>query len=685
VFDVGAIVGEVASAHLAPSATPLQSSLIPGDAARVRLTGGGEPSRAIDVDFLAQLVNEAAEGAVDVAAEGSRLWVRGDAAAHAKVSALLAAARAACGDAVVVRLALVDGTPPKAVLNAVETAAFLSQNPPRFEVAATGATDFPFAIRSGRDISFVGDYDVEVAQKSGVSDPGIRVLPVGVSAVVGALASPDGRLLLRLAGTYTTADVRPRTASAGEASKFGDLETPEATSVAVAGSAAIENGGCFVVGAAAAGGFWIATASRVRPYPESAEAGFVPCAALVRSSFDLGPMGVDADFFSGAGPGPIGEGRDEPTSLIVDDRLMALVKEGAPSEENGAGVSMTQGGRLALRGPESYRKAVRSAASKLAAGLLRNAQAEIRFGVVGAPEAAGLMGGGEAGSAAPRPHGRRGAERRAVPRGGGNGTRLRDGRRRRDRAGVDHDGPGRPVGLRGRRLRRRSGARRERRGVAVGQVLPLGGRRAAAGAPHAGRRRDQRRASRADPPDGARDALRRRVAPARRDEREGRRLRRHGAQPPLTAASTGRRAAPLRAARRPASCTLPARAASFAALRTNAANAKDVSMKARRAAPGAALAAALWAAAASGQEPRTPETRRTVDVSTVVKLPDRASDDAPWAPATPPLAGAVGWFWHHGVGAPYAYGLDENAAEGRPPVLFPGGGGPAGFAARRAA
>lgn len=395
VFDVGAIVGEVASAHLAPSATPLQSSLIPGDAARVRLTGGGEPSRAIDVDFLAQLVNEAAEGAVDVAAEGSRLWVRGDAAAHAKVSALLAAARAACGDAVVVRLALVDGTPPKAVLNAVETAAFLSQNPPRFEVAATGATDFPFAIRSGRDISFVGDYDVEVAQKSGVSDPGIRVLPVGVSAVVGALASPDGRLLLRLAGTYTTADVRPRTASAGEASKFGDLETPEATSVAVAGSAAIENGGCFVVGAAAAGGFWIATASRVRPYPESAEAGFVPCAALVRSSFDLGPMGVDADFFSGAGPGPIGEGRDEPTSLIVDDRLMALVKEGAPSEENGAGVSMTQGGRLALRGPESYRKAVRSAASKLAAGLLRNAQAEIRFGVVGAPEAAGLMGGGK--------------------------------------------------------------------------------------------------------------------------------------------------------------------------------------------------------------------------------------------------------------------------------------------------
>lgn len=393
VFDVGAIVGEIASAHLAPSATPLQACLHGGEGARSRAMGGGEPSRAIDVDFLAQMVNEAAEGAADVAAEGSRLWVRGDAAALAKVSALLAAARAACGDAVVVRLALVDGTPPKAVLNAAETAAFLSQNPPRFEVAATGATDFPFAVRSGRDISFVGDYDVEVAQKSGVSDPAIRVLPVGVSAVVGALGSPDGRLLLRLAGSYTTSDVRPRTSSAGEASKFGDLETPEATTVAVAGSAAIENGGCFVVGAAAAGGFWIATASRVRPYPESAEAGFVPCAALVRCSFDLGPAGVDADFFSGGGP--IVAERDEPWAPIVDDRLMALVKESAPSEENGAGVSMTQGGRLALRGSEAYRKAVRSAASKLAAGLLRNAQAEIRYGVVGSAEAAGLMGGGK--------------------------------------------------------------------------------------------------------------------------------------------------------------------------------------------------------------------------------------------------------------------------------------------------
>jgi hypothetical protein len=390
VFDVADLVRGGTAPSLAPVIPPLAAAL---DGRELLEEGNEREIEVIDPELLAALLRSGVEDLkIEIGPE--RLWAFGPAASLTAAEKRLADLRAAFGETALVRVAAVKRAPGKAVLSAAEAAAFFAAETPTFSAAATGRTDRAFVLRAGRDLSFVADYTVEVAQKASIANPTVARLSLGLSAVVAAYAMPDGRLLVRVGGVYAALAGEPRNYPAGDPSRFGDVQCPEVTTSGVSGGAVIESGGAFVVGGGRQGGAWIVQATRSAP----SGGDTVGLAALLRPRTSL--AGLKDSAAGDPSTRILREEGFDGRAPLDGDRLLTLLRSRA-----GAGVAdsltLVQGGRLFVPGGGETRAALGRFASELAERLLRNSSCELRYGVVDAATAERMMRGEIEASAVP--------------------------------------------------------------------------------------------------------------------------------------------------------------------------------------------------------------------------------------------------------------------------------------------
>jgi hypothetical protein len=393
-YDVGAVVRARSNCHWVPAVAPLRAAL----ALEFPANFDGEATPAADVDRLVALIGETTGGTASAQAEGRRIWVKGDAAAHAVTASLLASVRAACADEVVVRVALMSVAPPSAILAPAEAKRFFAENARSVEASAATSTDRAAFLRAGADVNAVVDYSVEVAQKAQIGDPVVRRIPLGLTARVAALALPDGRLLLRVGGMHAAWSAEPYSAPLGNKS-LGDLQALRIDSSAVIGAAIVESGGAFVLGDGVGGGFWVAQATRTKAAPEaSGTRAFIACEALFRGAGSIPRASVGAVHDSDAPDAESekdhpSESCEPPTSSdFFIERLREMIWPAGERHDDERLELM--GGKLFVQGAEAFQKRVKTAAVSFAATTISPVAFEARYGVVTPADAAALVDSG---------------------------------------------------------------------------------------------------------------------------------------------------------------------------------------------------------------------------------------------------------------------------------------------------
>ncbi len=373
--DGGSVVPPLYAAHARAAEMPVAKS-------------ASQSLVAIDHDLLAQLVKDAAPG-VEIRVDGTRFWISGAEASVKAATVRLAALRTALCAEVRIRVALVGRAPQKAVLTALETAAFLAEAPLIFAAEGVGRSDAPFALRGGRVLPFVADYSVEVAQKSSISSPVVAHIRLGLRATAAAYSLPNNKVLARVGGVYSEAPEAMRSFPAGDPLRFGEIQSPEPVSTGMSGAAVLESGGSFVAGGTAAGGVWLVQATRGGG-PTGND--LHPVAGMIRNRFELTGLdsGIAGDPFDGLFTGDDGD-EGSGASPVAFENLLALCASRFRTGE--AGLTLTQSGLLVVKGTPEVKDEVGRLLPELAETLLRNCAVELRFGVVDAGKAAKLAAG----------------------------------------------------------------------------------------------------------------------------------------------------------------------------------------------------------------------------------------------------------------------------------------------------
>jgi hypothetical protein len=343
-----------------------------------------------DADFLSAIASEEGDGDLSFDVDGSRIRIAGERARVDHAAALLSEIRSAIAGDVRVRLAIVETRPEKLRMNAVEAAAFFKSARVLHEASTNVRGAFGSLLRSGRELTFVSGYESEVAQKMAIADPKVSRVPLGLTARVSAGGLPDGRLLLRAGGVYSTlrslVDL-----PAGDVVHFGDAQRPTIASTAASGAAILESGGAFVFGGGP-GGYWVAQAVRGTPWTPNADPRAADCSGLLAQGGVL-PASFIPPAFESDGPGLDVSDRDEPAPPIAADRFIEALRQRAQVDFGGA--SLTQSGGLVLLGDADQRRRLSEAATAIAAESLKTLTIDVRFGAVDVEAARALVESGK--------------------------------------------------------------------------------------------------------------------------------------------------------------------------------------------------------------------------------------------------------------------------------------------------
>lgn len=166
-----------------------------------------EPQAAFDVDALIEIIKVAVEPAAwemegaDIQPKNMRLFVRTIPRVHGKIARMLAWARAAADRRVSVEVHVVPvGDADAALLtNALELTADEAQRLLAQPLAAVSLAGFDGQLlggRAGREISYLGDYEVEIADGAAIADPVARKVFSGCTAeVLPCLDDGEGAIL----------------------------------------------------------------------------------------------------------------------------------------------------------------------------------------------------------------------------------------------------------------------------------------------------------------------------------------------------------------------------------------------------------------------------------------------------------------------------------------------------------
>lgn len=243
-------------------------------------------------------------------------------------------------------------------------------------------------VRSGDRVSFLGDYDVEVAQDAQVADPLVMVIHDGLDLGIRASSTPDGRIILLASGRESS--VAKLATRDTDSTWVGRLQLPIVDSQVVLGSGVVQSGGGIVLGAAQGEGDHV-FAIRARSSAAPAEAPQGGCALV--------PMGVAALRNRGLGrmifgtPLRSGQGHDvenndkEETRLIDVDNVVEMIRttvDPAGWDEDPFRSLWTTGDMLFVKGPKKVVEGARALATSISDAHLTNVGLEFRIGLLDA-------------------------------------------------------------------------------------------------------------------------------------------------------------------------------------------------------------------------------------------------------------------------------------------------------------
>lgn len=248
----------------------------------------------------------------------------------------------------------------------------------------------PGRLRAGHLITFLGDYDVEVAEEAQVADPRMFVLRDGLDLQLGVWNTPDGRVILRVSGRDSSLEklVKRDTASTW----VGQLQLPVVDSQVVSGSGVVESGGGIVLGAAQGDGdtvFFVRVRSEAIPdLGPGGGCAFIPAGAAAVSFQQMGPLRVGVPSRSGFDPSGI-DGVDVPEEdrILEVDSLIEMVRGHVDPDgwdEDPSWALWTAGDNLFVRAPKEVIAGARALATALNDTHLTNVGLEFRIGVLDA-------------------------------------------------------------------------------------------------------------------------------------------------------------------------------------------------------------------------------------------------------------------------------------------------------------
>jgi len=176
-YDIGDLCESI-EYHLQPLA-----DLVPSKAQMPEEPEFPEPTRLVDIDFLIEMIKMTvepqsweAEGA-DIQPKNGRLFVRTSPRVHGKIEKVLKWLRATMDRRISVDVAVVPVREGDAALLSKGTAELTAEDAQRLSSQAIGAVTLAgfdaqvLGGRSGREISYVKDYDVEVAEGAAIGEP----------------------------------------------------------------------------------------------------------------------------------------------------------------------------------------------------------------------------------------------------------------------------------------------------------------------------------------------------------------------------------------------------------------------------------------------------------------------------------------------------------------------------------
>jgi hypothetical protein len=343
--------------------------------------------RVIDEERLVEFLRTAAgteEAQIEVS--GGQVVLKGTPAAQQTVGALMNHLSRVLLQELTVEVYSLQAAPDAAtgVLSAAEVERVLGVKGAPVELARTTALlGQPCHVRAGKGISFVSDYDVEVAQSAAIGDPVIRVLQEGLDFQATVGQSADGRLLVRFGSTRCALAeaLTPRTVAS---TRLGDIQLPKVRSSIVVGSGFLEDGGALV--ARHDGGLGTGIMVRVRrssnATTERAGSGHH---VLFVDDLLGSPQRVAIPSVRDDQRNPNAE-RDPPAEPLVEEPEGVVTRElledyvrNALGEDGQTSVDLV-GTRIHLRGSDDKAARVREAVAALAKGLSKNVVVDFKVG-----------------------------------------------------------------------------------------------------------------------------------------------------------------------------------------------------------------------------------------------------------------------------------------------------------------
>ena len=251
------------------------------------------------------------------------------------------------------------------------------------------------ALEAVRHRAYLKDYDVEVAALSGTCDPLVDVAVEGVRANVRVDPTPDGRFLVVVDLQASALDEEFRTRRFDFGAGPAGVELPAGSLATGSLSAALQAGGGILFGTTGKeeSTVWLVCLETVSGAgPEDADGALL---------LDVGALGLPLRRTPRAllmGPNPSGFGAgfglfdDLDPSWPRLDLPTALLAAAGLGQERPGEETLLIGGKLVCRVADDARRAgIRERVARLSRGLLRNLQLDIRFGLLDAKAARGVL------------------------------------------------------------------------------------------------------------------------------------------------------------------------------------------------------------------------------------------------------------------------------------------------------
>lgn len=285
------------------------------------------------------------------------------------------------------------------VLAPAEAEGFLASAKPALRMRHRMLAGIPRRIRAGERVSFLGDYDVEVAQETEIADPLVRVLDDGLDLRLAVDSMAGGGLLVRLGGRRSS--LEGFRVFETNSSWVGRIQLPAMDSVLVSSSAVLAPGGAIVVGAtrAAADEVFLIRVLAPPPPTDAVEGAVVaiPAAPAGIPRIRQGHLPVGRPARSGATSDGEGSEPDAGGPIYVEaDRVLELIKHGVTPERWDADPSMFlvhDGRHIFVKTDAETVGKVRAFHQGLARSVLTTVQLEFRAGRVPDSDLAGIAAG----------------------------------------------------------------------------------------------------------------------------------------------------------------------------------------------------------------------------------------------------------------------------------------------------